>query len=152
MAEPSRKPDGIRAAPIKVPRDAEELQRLSHQEIDQLAATTQLRLSHQHHKRSKLLMASKVDAAALAKVGAQIKATGNLLSAVLQRRGQLRSQRRRELGCMPERNAAIAMAVDSRLSSKTWRLVQDEADRILAVAAADLEQADANDPTQRVTP
>jgi hypothetical protein len=85
-------------------------------------------------------------------VGAQIKATGNLLSAVLLRRGQLRSQRRRELGCMPARNTAIAMAVDSRLSGKTWRLVQDEADRILAVAASDLGKADANDLTNEVTP
>lgn len=152
MAEPSRKPDGNRATPIRVPRDAEELQRLNQQEIEQLAATTQLRLSHQHHRRSKLLRAEKVDTAALAEVGALIKATGNLLSAVLLRRGQLRSQRRREIGHMPARDTAIAMAVDSRLSGKAWQQVQEEADRILAVAASDLEQADANDATQQVTP
>lgn len=144
----SRQPGGAGSKPAKVPRDAEELLHLNRQEIEELASATQLRLSHQHHKRSKLLRSENVDTCALAVVGAQIKATGNLLSVVLQRRGRLRSEHRRELGRMPERNAAIAMAVDSRLSGKTWRLVQDEADRILAVAAADLAKANSTEVNQ----
>lgn len=135
----SRQPSGARSKPTKFPLDAEELLHLNHQEIEELASATQLRLSNQHHKRSKLLRSEKVDTNALAVVGAQIKATGNFLSVLLQRRGRLRSEHRKELGHMPERNAAIAMAVDSRLSGKSWRLVQDEADRIFAVAEADLQ-------------
>jgi hypothetical protein len=125
---------------VRVPRNAEQLQSLGHEDIEQLAIRGQLQLSHLHHNRAKLLKAEPHDTSALATVGAQIKAAGNLLGAVLARRGQLRQQRRRALGQMPRRNDAIAMAVDSRLSGKAWQRVQEEADRILATAAKDLEQ------------
>lgn len=148
MADPSRaslKPKASSAVSARVPRDVEDLLGLSHQEVEQLAAVTQLRLSHLHHKRSGLLGGESENTAALAKLGAQIKAAGNLLSTLLLRRGQLRSQRRRELGRMPERNAAIAMAVDSRLSGRAWRQVHNEAERILSVATADLKHTNANE-------
>lgn len=124
--------------PMRVPRDVDELQALSAKAIEQLVSQLQLKLSHLHHKRAGLLKVEPHDTAALARVGAQIKATGNLLGVVLARRGQLRTERRRALGQMPRRNDAIAMAVDTWLSGRAWRQVQKEADRILATAAMDL--------------
>jgi hypothetical protein len=133
MADSQRQPH-----PKRPPRDAGELLALSHKELEQLAWGTQLKLGYLHQKRAKLLKAEPHDNTALALAGAQIKAAGNLLSVVLIRRGQLRTQRRRDSGQMPMRNDAIAMAVDSQLSGRTWQRVQEEADRILAAAAQDL--------------
>lgn len=133
MADSRRQPH-----PKRLPRDSGELLALSHKELEQLAWGTQLKLGYLHQKRAKLLKAEPHDNTALALAGAQIKAAGNLLSVVLIRRGQLRTQRRRDSGQMPMRNDAIAMAVDSQLSGRTWQRVQEEADRILAAAAQDL--------------
>lgn len=127
-----------RPRPKRIPRDAVELQALTIEELEQLAWGTQLKLGRLHQRRAKLLRAEPHDNTALALAGAQIKAAGNLLSVMLVRRGQLRTQRRRALGQMPRRNDAIAMSVDSQLSGRTWKRVQEEADRILAAAAADL--------------
>lgn len=121
-----------------IPHDEDELQALDAASIEKLIWRLQLKLSGLHAQRAKLLKAKVPDVDALARLNALAKATGNGLDALLKRRGQLRTERRRALGQMPTRNNAIAMAVDSQLSGRAWQRVQAEADRILAVAAADL--------------
>lgn len=126
--------------------DADAVLALDRAAVERLSLEATLRLGAAKRRRAKLLNASPADAAALVAVNGEMAYLGSLVSVLMGRRRTLRIRRRVELGQVPERCEAIALAVDSLIDGHLYRRIQAEADRLLKQAAADLEQGEQEGP------
>jgi len=125
-------------SPVVLPTNADELLALDHAGLDRLAWELQIRLGRRKRARGAVLSSGQPDQAAVAKLNGEISGLGALLSATNERRGQIRGEHRRAAGSVPDRNEAVAVAVDRLLTGPLWQRIQDEATRIQDRAEADL--------------
>ena len=126
--------------PIELPRDVDELLALDRPALERVIWEAQLQMGKAKRRRGELI--AQVDIASreagLIRVKGDIAFLGAFIHAAFERRARMRCRLRHELGNVPERAEAIAVAVDNVLGGNIWKLVQKEADRIQETAAKDL--------------
>lgn len=137
---------------MRLPDTAEELLGLKHWELDRVNWEAALRLGKAKRKRGELLAVEPIDAAAVAKVNGEISWLGGVVHIASERRGQVRGQARRAKGHGPDRNEAIAAAVEHVVSGPLYDRIQREADRIQKQAAKDLAADGSADPPPAAEP